>query len=116
MALVRVTAPARRDIDAALAQSRGTFGEAASRRYSALVRRALRDLAEDPYRPGSRQRSDLGDGIRSYHLVHCRKRARTPDGIVHAPRHLLIYRMRDPETVAVLRLLHDAMEPHRHLP
>jgi plasmid stabilization system protein ParE len=41
---------------------------------------------------------------------------RMSDGRVGAPRHMLVYRTIPPETVVILRVLHDSMDMVRHLP
>jgi toxin ParE1/3/4 len=116
MALYRLSALATIDIIDALAWSDVRFGEVARRRYEALIVTALHDVAADPLRPGSIGRPELGADVRSYHLSSSRQRARTVDGIVHRPRHLLLYRPIRADVIGIGRVLHDAMEIHRHLP
>ena len=111
-----LTTAARSDIVAALKRSVESFGIPGRRRYEALIKAAIRDVATDPMRPGSRDRPELGAGVRSFHLTHSRERARSGDGIVRTPRHALFYHCPDERTVEILRLLHDAMDLHRHLP
>jgi toxin ParE1/3/4 len=59
---------AQRDIREALKWSRERFGERAAVRYRDLLKQALRDIAVEPQRPGSRDRPDLAQGVRTYHL------------------------------------------------
>ncbi len=115
MARVRVTLPTRKDIATVLAWSMQHFGPAGRRRYESLVATALRDLAEDWQRPGSAARPELGGTYRTYHLRHSRARARTEDGIVRTPRHIVVYRWSAGDVLVVLRLLHDAMDVDRHV-
>jgi toxin ParE1/3/4 len=49
------------------------------------------------------------------HLHHSRERARSEDGIVQAPRRILVCRFASSNTVIVLRVLHESMELDRHL-
>jgi len=105
---------AEADILAILTWTQKQFGDVARRRYEALILTALRDVATQPDRSGSVERSELGPAIRSWHLRLSRERARTEDGIVHRPRHFLIYRL-EPQKIAVGRVLHDVMELTRHL-
>lgn len=114
MALYRLSAAAQADLIDILAWSHEQFGEAARQRYETLVATALRDIAQQPHRPGSIERPELGAGARSWHLALSRERARTDTGIVRHPRHFLIYRL-DGELVVVGRVLHDAMELAHHL-
>jgi toxin ParE1/3/4 len=51
------------------------FGERAALRYDALIKQALRDIGEDPERPGSKEKRDLMiEGVRAYHLSFSRNR------------------------------------------
>jgi toxin ParE1/3/4 len=111
-----VVAPeARRDVMAIRKWTEKTFGKDAAIRYEALIAQALRDIVADPERPGSQDRPDLGIGVRGYHLSLSRDRARTSLGIVHNPRHFVIYR-RGPTATDILRILHDSRDLARHLP
>lgn len=112
---IRLAAAARADLVDILEHSEREFGLAARQRYETLVATALRDIGEAPERAGSALRPELGDGIRSWHLRLSRERARMDGVIVRRPRHLILYSIIDDATVGVLRLLHDAMELHRHI-
>lgn len=116
MPRLRLTAPAESDIAALLDWSSERFGAIPRRRYEALVETALRDVAENPLRPGSREERALGAGRRIYHLRHSRDRARTSEGMVQSPRHFVVYRVVSRELVVILRVLHDSMDLARHLP
>ena len=68
--------------------------------------------AADPGRPGSRARDERGAGIRSFHVeLAARRRG--------AVSHLLYYVSADGAAdaagIVILRILHEAMEPSRHL-
>ena len=94
--------------------SKEKFGEAASTRYLALIKQAMRDIASDPVRPGSKERSEIMiEGARTYHLSLSRSRLIGPT--VKEPRHFLLYRRRG-EFIEVARILHDALDFERHLP
>jgi toxin ParE1/3/4 len=114
--IYRLSAPAEADIIDLLVYTHERFGDVARQRYEALLVAALRDIAADPQRPGSVARSELGLAVRSYHLRHSRGRARTPDGLVRRPRHLLLYRTVRPGIIGWGRVLYDGMEIERHLP
>ena len=74
MARVRLTDAARRDIDTVLAKSRDAFGTLARARYQVLIRAALKDLASNPLRIGSKELAGPRAGLRAYHLVNSRTR------------------------------------------
>jgi toxin ParE1/3/4 len=88
------------------------FGTAARARYDALLAAAIRDLLKTPDRPGSVARPDLGSAIWTYHLRTSRAYAKSG---VRNPRHLLVFRA-DAAELEIVRILHDAMELHRHVP
>jgi toxin ParE1/3/4 len=116
MSKYRLSRSAQRDIATLLARTKERFGEIGRRRYRTLLTTALRDIAADAGRRGSAARPELGDGVRSYHVRRSRDRARTADGVVARPRHLVLYRLIRPGLVGIGRILHDAMEIERHLP
>ena len=107
---------ARRDVIGILAWSEERFGASVRARYEQLIETAIRDLATDPDRLGSRARHELGEGIRAYHLSFSRQRARGPGGIIRTPRHLLVYRLVGETHLEIVRVLHDRMELGQHLP
>ncbi|MSP84022.1 MAG: type II toxin-antitoxin system RelE/ParE family toxin [Alphaproteobacteria bacterium] len=110
MFALRVTAPAVADIEDVLLWSHERFGETGRRRYEALIGFALSDLAADPTRPTAQARPEIASEILTYHLRHGRTRVRRGGGIVHRPRHFIVFRLRPSDTVQVLRLLHDSMD------
>ncbi len=115
MAAIRLSAIAEEDIFAILRRTHETFGEAARRRYEALLAASLRDIAADPLRAGSVARPEIGKGIRTYHLRHSRTRAQSGGG-VRKPRHFLLYRCLKAEIIGIGRVLYDAMDIERHVP
>jgi toxin ParE1/3/4 len=116
MARLRLSGPAEQDIASILDWSVEHFGDISRLRYEALIGTALRDIAGDPERIGSRGLpAAFGPGCRVYHLRQSADRARTLGGKVGAPRHMLVYRTVSPELVTILRVLHDAMDLKRHL-
>ena len=106
---VRLTRAAQRDVKAALDLSRREFGLAAFSRYRALIKQALRDIGQDPERPGSMERPEFGfQSLRTYHIANSRSRIAGPT--VKTPRHFLAYRMVNNRQVEVIRILHDARD------
>ena len=112
---IRVTRTAGRDIVAVTNWSLKEFGEDADLRYDALITQALTDIGDDPERAGSRQRFELAKGVLIYHLRFSRDRAKSVLGVVHHPRHFVIYR-RQEHLIEILRVLHDTRELQRHMP
>lgn len=110
----RLSDAAQADFIEILAWSQEQFGEAARLRYEKLIVAALRDVATQPDRPGSIARPELGAGVRSWHLRLSRDRVGTGAGVVHKPRHFLLYRV-EPSLLVVGRVLHDAMELVQHV-
>ena len=116
MAVLRLARRADADIDELLDWSERRFGTAARDRYGALIETALRDIADDPECRGSRSRTELGLGLRSYHLRRSLIRAKRRGGDVGRSRHVIFYRVISSELVHVERVLHDAMDVERHIP
>lgn len=114
MPAYRLSAAAQADLINILAWTHERFGESARQRYETLIATALRDISAQPDRAGSIERSELGAGVRSWHLRLSKERARLAMGVVRRPRHFLIYRMEN-HLVVVGRVLHDAMELAQHL-
>ena len=90
-----------------------SFSAVGRKRYEALVQTALTDLLANPGRIGVRQRNDIGEGIRTYHLSTSRKRTKTALPVGN-PRHLVFFRVKD-NMLQILRFLHDSMDFARHI-
>ena len=89
------------------------MGSVGERRYAALIAAAMRKVAAEPEGPATRDRAELRSGIRSFHLRH----ARTADseGRVRRPVHVLYYQAAAAGVIEIVRVLHERMEPRRHL-
>lgn len=110
MAKVRLSGPADADARALLAVSREHVGTAGEARYAAVLAAATRMIAADPDGPNTRDRPELGPGVRCLHT----RRARGAGG-VRAPVHVIYFRTEPSGTIVVLRILHERMDPTRHL-
>lgn len=113
MARYRLSDLAKADIASVLHTSEALHGPEARRRYRALLTAALRRIASDPQGLPTVDRSELSTGLRSLHIRH--SRAESNDEPVRDLVHVIFYRSREPGLVEVVRLLHDRMEPTRHL-
>ena len=79
------------------------FGTQQARRYARTPECAIAELTERPDVPGSRERPDIGPGIRVLHVARHGRRG----------RHFLLYRISSDEElllIDVLRVLHDRMD------
>jgi toxin ParE1/3/4 len=110
MARFRLSAPAKADIRNILAKSLERWGADRRSRYAALLTAALRSLAAHPAGPTSRTRDDLLPGVRSFHVRHVRG-----EHAVGQPAHVIYYRTVPPDLIEVVRVLHERMDPSRHL-
>jgi toxin ParE1/3/4 len=110
MARYRLSLLAEADLASILAASRREWGAEGRRRYSALLAAAMRNAAAEPEGPTTREHRDLGVGIRSLHLRHA-----DAQGSVRRPVHVLYYRLAMPGVIEIVRVLHERMEPSRHL-
>lgn len=109
----RLSDAARADVVDILAWTHAQFSEVARLRYESLIVAALRDVVSRPDQPGSIERPELGNGVRSWHLRLSRDHVANTAGVVRRPRHFLIYRI-EPDLLVVGRLLHDAIELARN--
>lgn len=111
-----ISPAAERDVESILAWTHEHFGLQGRLRYEALLVRAIRDVADDPERPGSQTRPEIASAAQTYHLYYSRSRVEASVGRVRRPRHFLLYRTRDDGSVEIGRVLHDRMDLEQHLP
>ena len=113
MARYRLSEPAKIDIAAILRTSEGLHGKEARIRYRACLTAAIRRVAADPEGRSTADRSELAPDIRSFHVRHSRDESR--EAPVANPVHVIFYRVAQPGVVEIVRVLHDRMEPGRHI-
>ncbi|WP_260295697.1 type II toxin-antitoxin system RelE/ParE family toxin [Sedimenticola hydrogenitrophicus] len=102
---LRLSEQADRDIASILAWTDEQFGSAQADTYTETIHLALAALLAGPDLPGSKIRDDISSGIRLLHIArHGRK-----------GRHFLVYRSHEPLVIDVLRVLHDSMDPPKHI-
>ena len=109
----RLSRPAEADLADILSASAERWGIAGRRRYAAILAAAMRKVAAEPEGPATRDRTELMPGIRSYHIRHAR--GDDPEARVRRPAHVLYYRVVRAGPIEIVRVLHDRMEPNRHL-
>jgi toxin ParE1/3/4 len=115
LSVLRVSGPAQRDAADILAWSSRNFGAAAALRYEALLAQALKDIRNDPFRLGTKERPELKvKGVRTYHLFFSRDHV--PGERVKEPRHFLLYRIGKDGAIEIGRILHNSRDLERHLP
>jgi toxin ParE1/3/4 len=113
MARYRLAASARRDVGSILRTSEERHGRDARTRYAALLLAAMRRVAEMPEGRSTSDRSGVRPGLRSFHIRHSRDESR--EARVANPVHVIFYRVVQPGVVDVVRVLHERMEPARHV-
>ncbi len=113
MARYRLSQPAKADIASILRSSETRHGADARVRYRGLLAATLRRIAEDPHGPLTIDRGDLFAGLRCLHSRHGRDQSR--EAPVAGPVHMVFYRAVEPELIEIVRVLHERMEPDRHL-
>jgi toxin ParE1/3/4 len=109
MAQYRISTLALMDLSHILATSTERWGHDASSRYATLLRMAMQKVATNPKHPASRDRSSVLKGIRSFHIRH------VADAPVKNPVHVIYYRTVNPALIEIVAVLHERMEPGRHL-
>jgi toxin ParE1/3/4 len=110
MTRLRISRAAQADLTSILKTSFEHWGEAGRARYAALLTAAMQRTAADPDGPTTKERTDLAPGVRSFHIRH----ARRGHGVA-APVHVLYYRVADASTLEIIRVLHERMDPNRHV-
>ena len=103
---------ADRDIKGILEYTQTRFGPRQRDGYAELIDRAASMIASDPARRGSRARDDLVPGLRSFAIeLVARRRG--------AAAHVFYYTLGTlddgSEGVIILRVLHERMDPARHI-
>jgi toxin ParE1/3/4 len=109
MRRLRVSRMAQADLASILETSLEHWGESGRARYEALLAAAMRRTATAPEGPMTKARADLAPGLRSFHIRHLRR-----GHGVSAPVHVLYFRTTNAGT-DIIRVLHERMDPHRHL-
>ncbi len=113
MGRYRLSEPAKADIASLLRTSETRHGAQARIRYRALITAALRRVAAEPSGLSTVDRCDVLEGIRSFHIRHSRAASRRSP--VGDPVHVIFYRAVAPGLVEIIRVLHERMEPSRHM-
>jgi toxin ParE1/3/4 len=113
MARFRLARPAQIDLANILATSADRWGAEGRQRYAALLVAAMRQVAHEPEGSLTKKRPELGSGLRSFHIRSAR---RTPAAAkIRRPVHVLYYRVARDGVIEIVRVLHERMEPSRHL-
>ncbi len=108
-----VTGAAQKDLVDVHAYTLHRHGAKIAASYDALIKQAFKDLIDDPFRPGSKERPEIADGLRTYHISLSRKRASSS---IQSPRHFVLYFLPAEDELVISRILHDARDLPRHLP
>jgi toxin ParE1/3/4 len=113
MARYRLSDLARADITAILKTSVQRHGGQGRIRYRALITAAMRRIAADPEGNATSDRSELAAGVRSFHIRYSRAESREPP--VANPVHVIFFSVAEPGVIEIVRVLHERMEPSRHV-
>jgi toxin ParE1/3/4 len=85
------------------------FGSMQSEHYAQIISDALQELRAGPALTGVKKYNALGSGLFMLHIARHRRKA----------RHILVFRIGrvdEQDVIEILRILHDAMDPARHMP
>jgi toxin ParE1/3/4 len=113
MARFRLARPAQIDLANILATSAERWGAERSQRYAAVLAAAMRQVAAEPDGPLTKKRPDLHSRVRSFHVRYARRSAEAAK--VSRPVHVLYYRAAEEGVIEIIRVLHERMDPSRHL-
>ena len=104
---IRLTMTAETDFQNILRWTSEHFGARQAHIYADTLTEAIEALTEGPDLAGSRERNDIGEGLRVLHVARGGRKG----------RHFLLCRVQaqaKPPAIDVLRLLHDSMDLPRH--
>jgi toxin ParE1/3/4 len=73
----------------------------------------MRRVAANPEGRSTVDRAEVVPGVRSFHIRHSRDESR--EAPVTNPAHVIFYRVIQAGTAEIVRVLHDRMEPRRHI-
>jgi toxin ParE1/3/4 len=113
MARHRLSDPAKADIASVLRASDTMHGREARIHYRGLLTAALRHIVADPMGLSTIDRSELFAGLRSLHIRH--GRTESLEASARHPVHVIFYRAVEPDLIEIVRVLHERMEPSRHI-
>ena len=113
---VIIAPKARSDITSILAWTEENFGPQTLKRYAKLIATAIEQVADNPERAGSSQRPEIAAHCRTYHLYFSRESAGRAGDRIRQPRHLILYRVTESNTLEIGRVLHDSMDFQVNLP
>jgi toxin ParE1/3/4 len=113
MARYRLSEPAKADIASLLRASEKMYGADARIRYRALLTAAMRRIAAQPQGRSTDDRSEIFAGVRSFHVRNSRGESR--EAPVGDPVHVIFYRAAEPGVIEIVRVLHERMQPSRHI-
>jgi len=108
-----ITGPAKNDLKEIRAYSIDKHGRKTADAYDALIKQAIKDLRTDPLRVGSRERPEIAETIRTYHISLSRNAAGSP---IKTPRHFVLYFLPKADELVISRILYDGRDLPRHLP
>jgi toxin ParE1/3/4 len=103
---VRLGAAAELDFANILKWTTENFGAQQSRHYRNTLVRAIGELAQGPEVAGAKARDEIMRGLRTLHLSRHGRRG----------RHFILYRVTSGRVIEIVRILHDSMDMHRHVP
>ena len=113
MARFRLARPAQIDLASILATSLERWGADGRQRYAAVLADAMRQVADEPEGPLTKERTELRSRIRSFHTRYARRSADTEK--VRRPVHVLYYRVAEEGMIEIVRVLHERMDPSRYI-
>jgi toxin ParE1/3/4 len=100
------------DVEDILRETGKRFGPRQRDLYAELIDRAAQMVAMDTERLGSRDRHELGEGIRSFHMELAAGRRGAASHVLYYLRGWIAD---GGGGVIIVRVLHERMEPARHV-
>ena len=109
---LRLTKAADTLIDLLLRETLRLFGPRQTQNYADILQGGLNLIAENPFRPSSLARDELGAGVRSLNLELVERRRRSAAHVVFDK---VVTPQQGSAEIVVSGVLHERMEPRRRL-
>lgn len=103
---VRLAEQVERDLLDIMIWTAENFGGLQADFYAETLTLAIEALHDGPEILGVNERDEIGPGIRTLHVARQGRKG----------RHFVVFKVAPPQTIDVLRLLHDSMDLARHMP
>nr|VFJ43402.1 MAG: Plasmid stabilization system protein ParE [Candidatus Kentron sp. FM]VFJ43851.1 MAG: Plasmid stabilization system protein ParE [Candidatus Kentron sp. FM]VFK05773.1 MAG: Plasmid stabilization system protein ParE [Candidatus Kentron sp. FM] len=102
---ILITGPARSDIEQIWWRGCEQYNRRVADDYKRLIKQAIQDLSEEPFKSGTLAVGARNDGLRRYRLEHSRKKAGVS---IRKPAHTIFYYAIEGKAIVISRVIREA--------